>query len=166
MADLPSKDDAAWLEALRGAHAARAELLWRVFDAIRQAHGADDAERLVGGACRAMGLSKRGRYLSYGADASAGAFCTALVGHSEVAAALFDMERGPDDGPESTAILGRCVLVDGWRALGLPPDEIALLCRAAREIDHGTMESLGLEGRFDELISEGGSRCRLVVRRA
>lgn len=166
MADLPSMDDAAWLEALRGAHAARAELLWRVFDAIRQAHGTAEAQRLVGGACRAMGLAKRERYVAYGADASAGAFCTALVEHSAVAAALFDMERGPDDGPESTAVLGRCVMVDGWRALGLSPDEIALLCGVAREIDHGTLDGLGLEGRFDELISEGGRCCRLVVRRA
>ena len=166
MARPPHMDDAAWLQALRSAHAARAELLWRVFDAIRQAHGQDEALRLVGQACRSTGLAKRERYVAYGADASAEAFCTALCEHSALAAALFDMERGGDVGAESTAILGRCVLVDAWRQLGLPSDEIALLCQAAREVDHGSLEGLGLEGRFDELISEGGECCRLVVWKA
>lgn len=150
------------LSALRSAHAARAELFYRVYQELLLLLGQEEALAVLGRACRQTGLAKQQRYESYGAHESPEAFCEALIGHSEVAAALFDMAPGAT---AASVKLQRCVLVDGWRKLGVPDEEIALLCRAAREVDYGTLEGLGLQGEFSELLSEGGACCHLHVER-
>ncbi len=165
-----ARTDAEWIEELRKAHALRAAFFVAIDAELRREVGAEGAARLIGRACRAMGLAKRERYLGYlGGEASPAAFCSCLATHSDLVAELFQMSVGPVEGEgaaeEAEVQLGRCVLLDGWSAMGLGPAEQARLCAAAREVDHGTLEGLGLQGEFVELASEGGACCRLRVRR-
>jgi hypothetical protein len=58
-----------------------------------------------------------------------------------------------------------CPLVDAWRALGLPPDEVDALCEISAAVDEGTFEGAGLELEFlDRLGSPDGMRCLLELR--
>jgi len=162
----PHRTDDEWLELLRDAHAARAALMHALFVELRDELGPERALELIGRACHHLGLAKRARYEGYlGDDRSPARFCRVLVEHSDVAAALFQMAPGPVEDDGAVALLGRCVLVDGWRRLGVPDDEIAQLCTAARRIDHGTAEGLALTASFDSLISEGDDCCAMRVRR-
>ncbi|HEY5995519.1 MAG TPA: L-2-amino-thiazoline-4-carboxylic acid hydrolase [Candidatus Deferrimicrobiaceae bacterium] len=59
-----------------------------------------------------------------------------------------------------------CPLVDEWRGMGLPQDEIATLCRISRAVDHGTWEgALGCELCFEGTRGEGQGECVLRVRK-
>lgn len=58
-----------------------------------------------------------------------------------------------------------CPLVDAWRALGLPAEEVDALCEIAAAVDEGTFEGAGLDLTFlDRLGRPGSSRCLLELR--
>lgn len=57
-----------------------------------------------------------------------------------------------------------CPLVDAWRELGCPDEEVALLCDIAMEGDRGRAEAHGLRMELDERIGKGDPCCRLVIR--
>lgn len=57
-----------------------------------------------------------------------------------------------------------CPLVDAWREIGLPAEEIDTLCEIAAAVDEGTFEGAGLDLAFlDRLGVHGSSRCLLEL---
>lgn len=59
-----------------------------------------------------------------------------------------------------------CPLLDAWRGLGLPPEEVDVLCEIAAAIDFGTFEAAGLDLEFRERRGRpGAARCSLQLRK-
>lgn len=57
-----------------------------------------------------------------------------------------------------------CPLVDAWRDLGIPAEEIDVLCEIAAAVDEGTFEGAGLDLTFlDRLGKPGSSHCLLEL---
>ena len=166
MSDLDRMTTEEWLDALRYAHSIRATFIYRVFQEMRTELGEEKALNMIGKACRQMGLAKRERYRAQLTDDRPGTFCDLFCNHSPVARKLFEMEVGPDEEKTASAFLNRCTLLDGWRKLNVPPDDLEKLCRATREIDYGTIEGAGFTGEFTELMSRGDARCHLIVEKA
>ena len=160
MARLPHLSDEQWLQEVRDAHAIRAAFYYGIFCELRAAYGEEAALQHIGKVCREMGKKKRERYLPEIGDGTPREFCTYFCDHGSVNNKVFEMEpRG------EKALLKRCALVDGWKAQAIPEEDIAKLCKAAREVDHGTLEGLGLAGDFETLIAEGADCCTLKVRK-
>jgi hypothetical protein len=69
-------------------------------------------------------------------------------------------------GEEAVIAMSRCPLVDQWKEMGLPPEEVSLLCRIARSVDFGTWEgALGFSLDFVGTRGEGKDECVLHVRK-
>lgn len=170
MPECPHMTDAEWLEAVRDAHKKRAEFYYRMFCEMRDEFGEEKALDVMSRACRKIG-NRQGEE-DYGPkmkDKTPAAFCDCFCGKGGVGVKLFEIEAGPvaeEDGEDvAYAHLGRCALVEGWQAMGVPDADIAKLCGAAREVDYGKLDPLGLEGEFPELLSEGGEKCCFRIRR-
>ena len=57
-----------------------------------------------------------------------------------------------------------CPLVDAWRGIGLPAEEIDTLCEIAAAVDEGTFEGAGLDLTFlDRLGKAGSCHCLLEL---
>ncbi len=71
-----------------------------------------------------------------------------------------------ESGDEVVIAMSGCPLVDEWRDMGLPADEIETLCRVSRAVDHGTWEgALGCDLCFEGTRGEGRSECVLRVKK-
>ncbi len=67
---------------------------------------------------------------------------------------------------EVVIAMSGCPLVDEWRDMGLPPEEIETLCRVARAVDHGTWEgAMGCDLGFEGTRGEGRGECVLRVKK-
>jgi hypothetical protein len=55
--------------------------------------------------------------------------------------------------------VSRCPLQDSWRASGLPPERIALLCRVAGAFDKGLFEAAGVAFSNQTWTQERSSGC-------
>jgi hypothetical protein len=67
---------------------------------------------------------------------------------------------------EVVIAMSGCPLVDEWRDMGLSDDEIAVLCKVSRAVDHGTWEdALGCDLCFEGTRGEGGGECVLRVKK-
>lgn len=170
MPELPHLNDEEWLEQVREAHTKRAQFYYRIFCEMRDEFGQEKALEVMGRACRKIGQAQgRDTYAPKMSEKTAAAFCEQFCGKGGVGVKLFEITAGPVEGEGDAqvahAYLGRCALVDGWKKLGVPANDIALLCRAAREVDHGKLDELGLEGEFTELLSEGEERCNFRIRK-
>ena len=70
------------------------------------------------------------------------------------------------DDAEAVIAMSRCPLVDQWKEMELPAEDVTLLCRIARSVDFGTWEgALGFSLRFECTRGEGKDECILHVRR-
>jgi hypothetical protein len=70
------------------------------------------------------------------------------------------------NGEEAVIAMSRCPLVDQWKEMGLPQEEVSLLCRIAHSVDFGTWEgALGFSLRFEGTRGEGKDECVLRVRK-
>jgi len=152
--------DEKWLSALREAHAVRAAFYYGMLCELRRELGEERALAIIGRVCHAMGLAKGDRYRVAVTTGEPVDFCTYFSTHNPVNTAVFDISADGD-----TVRLGRCPLVEGWRAQGASAEDIAKLCRAAREVDHGTLAGAGFTGTFTTLAAEGDDACCLTVRR-
>jgi len=54
-----------------------------------------------------------------------------------------------------------CPLVDAWRSIGLPAEEVDTLCEIAAAVDEGTFAGAGLDLEFLGRLGAGGSKCLL-----
>jgi hypothetical protein len=57
-----------------------------------------------------------------------------------------------------------CALVEAWKQLGAPPEEIAHLCELASCGDYGVIDCFPeLNLKFNDVIAKGDAYCELVV---
>ena len=54
-----------------------------------------------------------------------------------------------------------CPLVEAWRSIGLPAEEVDTLCEIAAAVDEGTFEGAGLDLHFLSRIGTGADKCLL-----
>ncbi len=129
---------------LDAAFQGRARLYWHLLVTLTEAHGAAEAERLLGLAIERMGAAA-GRAIFAG---------LAAPGPMQVAERFLTV-ASPDwgrlfphevtraaDGAVTVRVL-RCPLQDAWRADGRSAREIETLCRIAGRADHGVFGQSG-----------------------
>ena len=127
--------------------------------------GSREAAGLMGEAVRAWGKEKAGKEFS--AEALAGDLSAAAAEFASpepVKQALFAPRVVSEGEGEVRIAMSRCPLVDEWREEGLSTDDVAALCRIAREVDHGAWEgALGFDLRFEGTRGDGMPECVLRV---
>ncbi len=120
-----------------------------------------DPERLAESAITRYGVQK-GKALGEIKDAAE--FAQALAkGYGCGAFQMKVVEKSPE---KSVLQFSYCPLVEAWRKMDLPPEEISRLCRLARFGDLGMISNfpeLSLE--FGRLLAEGEECCELVITR-
>jgi hypothetical protein len=68
---------------------------------------------------------------------------------------------GPD---EAVLAMSKCPLVDEWRSMGLPDNDVETLCKVAHSVDFGTWEgALRCTLCFEGTRGEGRDECVLRV---
>ncbi len=129
---------------LDAAFRGRARLYWHLLVTLTEAHGAAEAERLLGLAIQRMG-SAAGRAIFAGLAertpmAVAERFLTVA---SPDWGRLFPHEVARDADGAVTVRVMRCPLKDAWIEDGRSEAEIATLCRIAGRADHGVFGGSG-----------------------
>ncbi len=118
--------------------------------AIR-AHGREKSSKAYSAAARSGDLKQAAREFASADPVKQFQFAPRIVSAS-------------DD--EAVIAMSRCPLADQWREMGLPPRDVATLCRIARAVDFGTWEdALGFVLVFDGTRGDGDAECVLRVRR-
>ena len=77
-------------------------------------------------------------------------------GGAEIFSAKLKFE---DDGVENRVYV--CALVEAWKEMGLPPEEVDLFCDIAMEGDRGRAEYHGLPLSLAETLAKGDDFCRI-----
>lgn len=129
---------------LDAAFAARARLYWHLLVTLTEAHGAAEAERLLGLAIERMGdAAGRAIFAGLAAPAPMAVVERFLTVASPDWGRLFPhvVTRAPDG--TVTVQVRRCPLKDAWVADGRTEREIATLCRIAGRADHGVFGQAG-----------------------
>ncbi|MDA8426237.1 MAG: L-2-amino-thiazoline-4-carboxylic acid hydrolase [Treponema sp.] len=150
-------DDKA-LAKVRSAVADRAQWLALVMDAFGEALPAAEIERLARKAIYAYGRYKAAK------DPTPFSARDLVKKYVESGTArIFESEIEWDErGAENR--VHRCALVDGWKAMGLPPERIDTLCDIAMEGDRGRADFHGIEMSLGETIGKGDAFCRIGLR--
>ncbi len=145
----------------------RAAVLAHIYRVLSKRLGEAEAADLMSEAIRAHGREKSQK--EYSAKARAGDLSQAareFAGPDPVKQYQFATRITAESRDEVTIEMSRCPLVDQWRDMGLPPEEVSLLCRIARSVDFGTWEGgLGFFLRFEGTRGEGKPECVLRVRK-
>jgi hypothetical protein len=142
----------------------RAHLYRLMFEVLVERHGAVEAEAVLAEAC-----ARRGREVAAalfaGVPAEPAAVARRFLAVSPDGGDLYphDVEEEPD----SFAIaVHHCPLKQAWRDVGLPPGDVARLCRIAGAFDRGLFEAAGVAFANSTWTEErGGGCCRIVLRR-
>jgi hypothetical protein len=123
---------------LDAAFQGRGRLYWDLYATLREAHGPDEAERLL-----ARAIERRGRAAGEALFAGReGATPQEIAAHFLRVASpdwgrLFPHDYEPRADGSVTIRVHRCPLKDAWLADGRTPEEVALMCRIAGRADHG-----------------------------
>lgn len=149
----------------RSAFVNRATLYYYIFDELRAKVGAQEAERILSSAIRRRGADLGRKYADAAGASDFERLGKIFVSDSPCEGELFRPSVIETRQEGCTLSMSACPLVDAWRDLGLDDDTVALMCRIAAQIDFATFESVGLAVAFDETIGEGGTTCRLQLRR-
>ncbi len=149
----------------RAAFENRALMYYYIFDELSGEVGRDRAAEVMKRAIRRRGEEVGKKYASAARagdlKAVAHTFCTDSPCQGEL------FHPGVEGLAEDHLVLRMtsCPLVDAWRSLGLPPEDVDLLCEISAAVDYGTFESAGLELTFlDRLGRPGADRCLLELR--
>lgn len=88
------------------------------------------------------------------------------VFQSEPAKSVFEMETIEKDDDTLSIDFHYCPLVEAWKKLGLPQDEISALCDIAMDGDRGIIEGLGcLKFDLPKTIANGDDVCQIRITR-
>jgi hypothetical protein len=146
----------------------RASVLAHIYCVLSRRLGADEAADLLREAIRAHGVEKAKR--EYSVAALTGDLLQAareFAAPDPVKQHQFGTRLNAYNGEEAEIAMARCPLVDQWREMGLPPEEVSLLCGIARSVDFGTWEgAMGFHLRFEGTRGEGKPECILRVRKS
>lgn len=86
------------------------------------------------------------------------------VFQAEPAKSVFEMETVEKDDRTLSVDFHYCPLVEAWKKLGLPQDEIAALCDIAMDGDRGIIEGLGeLDFALPKTIANGDGVCQIRI---
>lgn len=145
----------------------RAAVYAHLFLVLRRKLGEEQAIALMSEAIRAHGKEKSGR--SYSARARGGDIEQAareFASPDPVKQHQFAPRIVTSSPSEVVVAMSRCPLVDQWKEMGLPPADVATLCRIARAVDFGTWEgALGAALSFDGTRGDGREECVLRARK-
>lgn len=145
----------------------RAAVLAHIFRVLSERLGEAEAAALMSEAIRDYGREKAQK--EYSAAARGGDLSKAareFAAPDPVKQHQFATRIAAESGDEVKIAMSRCPLVDQWREMGLPPEEVSLLCRIARSVDFGTWEGgLGFFLRFEGTRGEGKEECVLRVKK-
>ncbi len=143
----------------------RAAVLAHLLRVLRDGLGEEQAAALMSDAIYAWGREKSGK--GYSLPARSGDLIQAareFAGPDPVKQFQFAPRIVSASDGEAVIAMSRCPLVDQWREMGMPPEDVALLCRVARSVDFGTWEgALGFRLRFEGTRGEGRDECILRV---
>lgn len=144
----------------------RAAVYAHLFRVLREKLGAERAVALMSEAIRAHGKEKAST--GYSAAARSGDLRQAAREFaSPDAVKQFQFAPRVVSASEEEAVISmsRCPLVDQWKEMAFPADDVATLCRIARAVDFGTWEgALGFALSFEGTRGEGKDECILRVR--
>lgn len=143
----------------------RAAVYAHLLRVLRGRMGEEEAIAVLCEAIYAHGREKSEK--GYSAEARAGDLVKAaheFAGPDPVKQYQFAPRVVSAGGEEAVIELCRCPLVDQWKEMGLPAEEVSLLCRVARSVDFGTWEgALGFSLQFEGTRGEGKDVCVLRV---
>lgn len=77
----------------------------------------------------------------------------------------FEKKRLEDEEDTFTIELNYCPLVKMWKEMGLPDEDIAMLCDCAMEGDRGEADAFGMHLDLQTTIARGDKSCRMVFTR-
>jgi hypothetical protein len=139
----------------------RAYMYAYIYEELEQAMGREAAVELMKRAIYRRGLevgrkyaaaAERGDMIEVGSIFCSGSPCDGGM-----------FEPGIEEREDGRVVLRMtaCPLVDAWRAIGLPAEEIDTLCEIAAAVDEGTFEGAGLDLQFLSRIGAGADKCLL-----
>ena len=144
----------------------RAAVYAHLFTVLRGKLGEDRAVALMSDAIRAHGKEKASK--GYSAGARSGDLRQAareFASPDPVKQFQFAPRIVSASATEAVIAMSRCPLVDQWKEMGLPADDVATMCRIARAVDFGTWEgALGFALAFEGTRGDGNDECVLRVR--
>ena len=140
----------------------RAHLYRLIFDVLNERHGPEEAEAVLAEAC-----VRRGRevapLLFGGEPARPEAIARRFLSVSPDGGDLYPHETSATE-TSFTIAVHACPLKQAWQESGLPPEQVARLCRIAGAFDKGLFEAAGV-GFDNSTWSEerGGGCCRITL---
>ena len=145
----------------------RAAVLAHLLRVLRERLGEEQAADLMSEAIYANGREKSLK--GYSLPARSGDLAQAareFASPDPVKQYQFAPRIVSEGGDEAVIAMSRCPLVEQWKEMGLPADDVTLLCRIARSVDFGTWEgALGFRLLFEGTRGEGKEECVLRVTR-
>lgn len=155
--------EAALREQLYASFKHRAILYYHIYDELRRELGADQAEELLKRAIYRRGVEVGAKFAPFAPDNLAGLKENFLGGIPD-GGKMFQPEVLHCDGAALDIKFHRCPLREAWQEAGLPPEEVATLCRIAARIDNGTFEGAGFQFSADTWQPGGEGCCYLHIR--
>jgi L-2-amino-thiazoline-4-carboxylic acid hydrolase len=141
----------------------RALVYWHVFDELRRALGAPQAETLLARAIEARGREIGRAFAPYG-PADLSGLRDAFVAGVPDGGRMFDPHVERCDAAALDITLRRCPLKDAWHEAGVSAADVATLCRIAGRVDNGTFEAAGFAFSADTWQPGRDGCCHLHVR--
>lgn len=150
----------------RAAFENRAQMYYYIFDELSAEVGRERAAEVMKRAIRRRGVEVGRKYAPAVAAGDLDEVGRMFCEGSPCQGQLFEPAVEERTAEGVVLSMHACPLVDAWRAMGLPPGEIDLLCEIAVAVDYGTFEGAGLELAFrDRLGAPGSERCVLELRK-
>jgi hypothetical protein len=165
MAEDTTRDELAKAQSeTRAAFENRALMYFYIFDELSAEVGREKATEVLKRAIRRRGVEVGKKYApaveARDLEEVGRIFCEGSACEGE----LFHPGVEEHDADRIVLRMTSCPLIDAWRALGLPADEVDTLCGIAAAVDEGTFEGAGLELTFaDRLGRPGSCRCLLEL---
>ena len=146
----------------RAAFENRAYMYAYIYEELAGVLGKQVATELMKSAIYKRGLEVGKKYRSAVEAADLVEVGTIFCDGSPCKGALF--EPGIEESSKGRIVLRMtsCPLVDTWRSMGLPADEVDALCEIAAAVDEGTFAGAGLDLEFLSRLGVAGvDRCLL-----
>jgi hypothetical protein len=148
----------------RGAFENRALMYAYLYEELLPVLGREETVALMKRAIYRRGLEVGRKYRAAAQEGDLAEVGNIFCSGSPCAGGLFD--PGIEERADGRIVLRMtsCPLIDAWREVGLPAEEIDTLCEIAAAVDEGTFDGAGLELRFLSRLGAGEGKCLLDLR--
>jgi len=157
VAELQAELDKARAET-RAAFENRAFMYAYVYEELAETLGKEEAVELMKRAIYRRGLEVGRKYAEAAASSDLGRVGEIFVSGSPCQGAMFEPGIELLEDGRLVLRMNACPLVDAWRSIGLPAEEIDTLCEIAAAVDEGTFEGAGLDLTFLDRIGVPDSK--------